>query len=104
MQNWNAESLDQQFRQSFEREERYLRRLERGRANRSALYDATLAKYEVYSNLCGAAALESREALLDELQRMKAHENQSKDAGDPERFERYRRILIERLISKFVAA
>jgi hypothetical protein len=101
---WNSEELSAQYRHQAEDAERYLAEA-RGKWKRSRSYehvfDEHMARFYVYNYLHGRTFLETREALLNELDGMNRGEVRvDPEVFDRERFERYYRIYVEQVIKQ----
>ena len=107
MSAWDPDTLTRRFLHQAEDAERYLREVrDKIKANPSYehIYDDHTARFYVFNYLHGKTFLATRKTLLEELQSLlDATINPGADAYDKDRFERYRRSYIERLIEEFSA-
>jgi hypothetical protein len=104
MAMWDSEELSVRYRHQAEDAERYLAEV-RGKLKRSRSYehvfDEHMARFYVFNYLHGRTFLETRKALLQELEAMKRGELRAEsEVFDRERFERYYRTYIEQVITE----
>jgi hypothetical protein len=104
---WNSKELSERYLRQAEDAERYLAEV-RGKLKHSRSYehvfDEHMARFYVFNYLHGRTFLETREALLQELEVMKRGELRvDPEVFDRERFERYYRTYVEQVITEISA-
>jgi hypothetical protein len=101
---WNSEELSARYWHQAEDAQRYLAEVRgklKGSRSYEHVFDEHMARFYVYNYLHGRTFLETREALLHELEGMTRGEVRvDPEVFDRERFERYYRIYVEQVIKQ----
>lgn len=101
---WNPQELSARYLHQAQDAERYLREV-RGKLKRNPSYehvfDEHMARFYVYNHLHERTFLDTREALLKELEAMRRGElPRDPEVFDRERFERNYRMYVERVVAE----
>jgi hypothetical protein len=107
MEAWDMNAVSQGFFNIAQEADRYLREVRlKLKWNKSyePIFDEHLAKFYVYNYFHGRTFLVSRHALVEELRNLKNTPFPgTSEALDAKRFEHYRKIYIEELITEYTS-
>lgn len=103
---WDANALNRQFKARAEDHRLYLQQCRQRLADNASyerLADETLARYQVYDYFVDRTFLDSRDALVAELMRIRGRNYTPSEAFEEERYQRTWRAEIDGLIARFSA-